>query len=171
MCACVGRKKVDLLKINESCVSMRWMAFLVNCQKVCLYLCGWARRLGDIHLVTIKDRVDVSSCLTQLSCKPLDLRDRKSDQRGGEWEPIKNSRKQKFGQDPDLKPKSSLQKDAWCSYERAKHQSKSLGTNKNRSEKERQRDSGKQLGIWTPVEPTSIELNSSVKPTSQSRQQ
>ena len=36
------------------------------------YLCGKAKRLGDIHLVTTKDRVDVSSCLTQLSCKPLD---------------------------------------------------------------------------------------------------
>ena len=31
----------------------------VECQMVCSYLCGWAR-LGDIHLVTIKDRVDVS---------------------------------------------------------------------------------------------------------------
>jgi len=31
---------------------------------------------------------------------------------GGEWESIKNSRKQKFGQDPDLKPKPSLLKDA-----------------------------------------------------------
>ena len=55
-------------------VVSRWDGwhFCVNCQKVCLYLCGWARRLGDIHLITIKDRVDVSSCLTQLSCKPLD---------------------------------------------------------------------------------------------------
>jgi hypothetical protein len=43
----------------------------VGCQMVCSYLCGWARS-GDIHLVTIKDRVEVSSCLTQLSCKPLD---------------------------------------------------------------------------------------------------
>ena len=43
----------------------------VGCQMVCSYLCGWAR-LEDIHLVTIKDRVDVSSCLTQLTCKPLD---------------------------------------------------------------------------------------------------
>ena len=36
------------------------------------YHCDRARRLGDIHPVIIKDRVDVSSCLTQLSCKPLD---------------------------------------------------------------------------------------------------
>ena len=28
MCACVGREKVDLMKINERCVLMRWMAFL-----------------------------------------------------------------------------------------------------------------------------------------------
>ena len=28
MCEYVGREKVDLLKINERCVSMRWMAFL-----------------------------------------------------------------------------------------------------------------------------------------------
>ena len=28
MCVCVERKKVDLWKTNESCVSMRWMAFL-----------------------------------------------------------------------------------------------------------------------------------------------
>ena len=38
--------------------------FCVICQMVCSYLCDGARK-GDIHLVTIKDRVGVSSCLTQ----------------------------------------------------------------------------------------------------------
>ena len=33
MCACVGREKVDLLKINETCVPMRWMAFLCELPK------------------------------------------------------------------------------------------------------------------------------------------
>ena len=41
------------------------------CHLVCSCLCGRARK-GDIHLVTIKDRVGVSSHLTPLSCKPLD---------------------------------------------------------------------------------------------------
>ena len=45
--------------------------FCLNCHMLGSYLCGWAR-LGDIHLITIKDRVDVSYCLTQLIVQPLD---------------------------------------------------------------------------------------------------
>ena len=45
--------------------------FCVICRLVCLCLCGRARK-GDIHLVTTKDRVVVSSHLAPLSCKPLD---------------------------------------------------------------------------------------------------
>ena len=45
--------------------------FCVICHLVCSCLCGRARK-GDIHLVTPKDRVGVTSHLTSLSCKPLD---------------------------------------------------------------------------------------------------
>ena len=72
MCACMGREKVDLMKINERCVSMRWMVFLCELPKgvlVPLWLSGKVGRYPSCHS---KDRVDVSSCLTQLSCKPLD---------------------------------------------------------------------------------------------------
>ena len=68
MCECVGRVNVEFSKDE-----FRWDGwhFCVNCRMVCSNLCGWARK-GDIHLVTIKDRVGVSSHLTLLSCKPLD---------------------------------------------------------------------------------------------------
>jgi hypothetical protein len=45
---------------------MGWMAFLCELPLVCSYLCGRARK-GDIHLVTPKDRVDVTSHLA--SCR------------------------------------------------------------------------------------------------------
>ena len=47
------------------------MAFLRICHLVCSCHCGRARK-GDVHLVTTKDRVGVTSHLTPLSCKPLD---------------------------------------------------------------------------------------------------
>src|SRR6185312_5487736 len=67
-CACVGRDKSGFLK-DESRRDV--CHFCVICRLVCLCLCGRARK-GDIHLVTTKDRVGVSSHLTPLSCKPLD---------------------------------------------------------------------------------------------------
>ena len=68
MCACVGREKSGISKDE-----FRWDGwhFCVICLWVCSCLCGKARK-GDIHLVTTKDRVGVSSHLTPLSCKPLD---------------------------------------------------------------------------------------------------
>ena len=43
----------------------------VECHMLGSYLCGCAR-LGDIHLIIIKDRVDVSSFQAQLIVQPLD---------------------------------------------------------------------------------------------------
>ena len=68
MCECAGRKNVEFSK--DEFRRDGWH-FCVNCQMVYSYLCCRARK-GDIHLVTIKDRVGVPSCLTPLSCKPLD---------------------------------------------------------------------------------------------------
>ena len=73
------KKRVSMKKGKVGCLENKRKTCLdemdgdscVGRQMVCSYLCGWAR-LWDIHLVTIKDRVDVLSCLTQLSCKPLD---------------------------------------------------------------------------------------------------
>ena len=68
MCECVGRENV---KFSKDKFRRDGWHFCEICQMVCSNLCGRARK-GDIHLVTIKDRVGVSSHLTPLSCKPLD---------------------------------------------------------------------------------------------------
>ena len=69
MCDCVGREKMwNFRKMNLDGMDD---TFCVNCRMVCSNLCGWASK-GDIHLVTTKDRIGVSSHLTPLSCKPLD---------------------------------------------------------------------------------------------------
>ena len=46
-----------------------WVFLVWNAQMVNSYLCGWDG-VGDIRLVTFKDRVDVSSCLAQFSATP-----------------------------------------------------------------------------------------------------
>ena len=68
MCECGGREKCEISK--DKFRQDGWH-FCVICQTVCSCLCGRARK-GDIHLITIKDGVGVSSHLTPLSCKPLD---------------------------------------------------------------------------------------------------
>ena len=68
MCVCMGREKGGISK--DEYRRDGWH-FSVICHLVCLCLCGRARK-EDIHLVTTKDRVGVSSHLTPLSCKPLD---------------------------------------------------------------------------------------------------
>ena len=72
MCARVGREKVYLLKINERCVSMRWMVFLCELQGGVLVPLWLSKKDGRYPSCHSKDRVDVSSGLTQLSYKPLD---------------------------------------------------------------------------------------------------
>ena len=57
---CVGRDKSGFSK-DES--RRDGWHFCVICRLVCSCLCGRARK-GDIHLVTTKDRVGVSSHLT-----------------------------------------------------------------------------------------------------------
>ena len=66
-CACVGKEKCGISK-DES--RRDGCHFGVICRLVCSCRYGRARN-EDIHLVIIKDRVDVSSHLTPLSCKPL----------------------------------------------------------------------------------------------------
>ena len=68
MCECVGRDKSGFSK-DES--RRDGWHFSVICRLVCSCRCGRARK-GDIHLVTPKDRVGVTSHLTPLSFKPLD---------------------------------------------------------------------------------------------------
>ena len=68
MCECGGREKYGISKDE---IRRDGCHFCVNCRMVCSCLCSRARK-GDIHLVTTKDRVGVSSHLTPLSCKPLD---------------------------------------------------------------------------------------------------
>ena len=62
----VGYKRIELLRWDG------WMAFLCELSYRRLVPSWLSKEIGDIHPVTIKNRVDMSSCLTPLSCKPLD---------------------------------------------------------------------------------------------------
>ena len=68
MCEYVGRDKSGFLKDKSR--RDGWHFSVISCL-VCSCRHGRARK-GDIHLVTPKDRVGVTSHLTPLSCKPLD---------------------------------------------------------------------------------------------------
>ena len=69
MCECVGRENVEFLETKRK---MRWMTLLCELPKGELVPLWLSKKVGRYPSCHSKDRVDVSSCLTQLSCKPLD---------------------------------------------------------------------------------------------------